>query len=73
MTNQTTPEFISLDEAAAMSQGLRITFVPGVQALYAEALKNICYVKGIPVIERCTRRWASTRKPVKTGKNGSMS
>jgi len=50
LTNQTTPEFISLDEAAAMSQGLRITFVPGVQALYAEALKNICYVKGIPVI-----------------------
>ena len=44
------PEFISLDEAAQMKNGTRITFVPGVQALYAEALKNICYVKKIPLI-----------------------
>ncbi len=33
-----------------MSEGTRITFVPGVQALFAEALKNICFVKKIPVI-----------------------
>ena len=44
------PTFISLDEAAALGEGTRITFVPGVQALYAEALKNICFVKNIPVI-----------------------
>ena len=44
------PEFISLDEAAQMKDGTRVTFVPGVQALYAEALKNICYVKKIPLI-----------------------
>jgi glutathione S-transferase len=52
MNNKTTnsPNFISLDEAAAMTEGTRITFIPGVQALFAEALKNICFVKGIPVI-----------------------
>lgn len=33
-----------------MNQGTRITFIPGVQALYAEALKNICFVKNIPII-----------------------
>ena len=33
-----------------MTEGTRITFIPGVQALFAEALKNICFVKGIPVI-----------------------
>ena len=44
------PVFISLEEAAALKNGTRITFIPGVQALYAEALKNICFVKGIPVI-----------------------
>ena len=44
------PEFISLEEAAALKSGTRITFIPGVQALYAEALKNICFVKGIAVI-----------------------
>jgi glutathione S-transferase len=42
--------FITLDEAAAMTEGVRITFIPGVQALYAEALKNICFAKEIPVI-----------------------
>ncbi|MBT3461381.1 MAG: hypothetical protein HN453_04360, partial [Gammaproteobacteria bacterium] len=45
-----TPNFISLEDAAAMTEGTRITFIPGLQALYAEALKNICYAKGIPVI-----------------------
>ena len=44
------PTFITLDEAAQMTEGVRITFVPGVQALYSEALKNICFVKEIPVI-----------------------
>ena len=39
------PEFITLESAAEMTTGTRITFVPGVQAMYAEALKNICYVK----------------------------
>ena len=43
------PAFISLEEAAEMKTGTRITFVPGVQALYAEALKNICFVKQIPI------------------------
>ena len=45
-----TASFITLDEAAAMTEGVRITFIPGIQALYAEALKNICFVKEIPVI-----------------------
>ena len=49
-TTASAPKFISLDEAAAMTEGTRITFIPGVQALYAEALKNICFAKGIPVI-----------------------
>ena len=49
-TTTNSPNFISLDEAAAMTEGTRITFIPGVQALFAEALKNICFVKGIPVI-----------------------
>ena len=44
------PEFISLDEAAKMKEGTRITFIPGLQAIYAEALKNICYVKKIKII-----------------------
>ena len=43
-------EFVTLDEAAKMQEGTRITFIPGLQALYAEALKNICYVKKIPII-----------------------
>lgn len=46
----TAPEFISLDEAAAMTTGTRVTFIRGIPALYAEALKNICYVKGVPLI-----------------------
>ena len=51
MTKQTrSPEFISLEEAAKMTEGTRITFIPGIQAIYAEALKNICYVKKIKVI-----------------------
>ena len=53
MNNENTsdsPHFISLNEAAEMTKGTRITFIPGVQALYAEALKNICFVKNIPVI-----------------------
>ena len=49
-TTTNSPNFISLDEAAAMTEGTRITFIPGIQALFAEALKNICFVKGIPVI-----------------------
>lgn len=44
------PEFVSLDEAAAMKTGTRVTFIPGIPALYAEALKNVCYVKGIPLV-----------------------
>jgi glutathione S-transferase len=44
------PEFISLEAAAAMTTGTRVTFIPGMPALYAEALKNICYVKGVPLI-----------------------
>jgi len=43
-------KFIPLDEAAEMKSGTRVTFIPGMQALYAEALKNICYVKKIPLI-----------------------
>lgn len=44
------PKFITLDEAAAMSTGTRVTFVPGIPAMFSEALKNICYVKGVPLI-----------------------
>lgn len=44
------PTFISLEDAAAMTTGTRITFIPGLPALYAEALKNLCYVKQIPII-----------------------
>ena len=43
-------EFISLEEAAAMTSGTRVTFIPGIQAMYAEALKNICFVNEIPLI-----------------------
>ena len=48
-SNTKNPEFISLNEAAELKTGIRITFVPGVQALYAEALKNICFAKQIPI------------------------
>ena len=48
--NTETPTFVTLEEAAAMKEGTRVTFIPGLQALYSEALKNICYVKGIPLI-----------------------
>jgi glutathione S-transferase len=44
------PQFVSLEEAAAMTTGTRVTFIPGVPAMYSEALKNICHVKGIPLI-----------------------
>lgn len=44
------PEFITLDEAAAMTTGTRVTFAPGVPAMFSEALKNICFVKGVPLI-----------------------
>lgn len=50
MSAQEAPQFVSLDEAAAMTTGTRVTFVPGVPALYAEALKNICYVKQVPLV-----------------------
>ena len=43
-------EFITLDKAAEMKSGTRVTFIPGMQALYAEALKNICFVKKVPLI-----------------------
>lgn len=46
----TAPEFVTLEEAAAMTTGTRVTFIPGLPALYAEALKNVCFVKGIPLI-----------------------
>ena len=50
MTKKTiSPEFISLEEAAKMKKGTRITFIPGIQAIYAEALKNICFVKKIKI------------------------
>ncbi|HIL85582.1 MAG TPA: hypothetical protein EYG52_18970 [Pseudomonadales bacterium] len=50
MSKTETPEFITLDEAAAMTTGTRVTFVPGIPAMFSEALKNICYVKGVPLI-----------------------
>lgn len=42
--------FITLDQAAAMTTGTRVTFVPGIPAIFSEALKNICFVKGVPLI-----------------------
>mgnify|MGYP001349729009 CR=1 FL=1 len=50
MNEGKSPEFITLEEAAKMTTGTRVTFIPGMQALYAEALKNVCYVKKIPLI-----------------------
>ena len=53
MTTQppsTEPQFVTLEEAAAMTTGTRVTFIPGIPAMYAEALKNVCYVKGVPLI-----------------------
>ena len=44
------PNFTTLEEAAAMKTGTRVTFIPGIPALYSEALKNISFVKGIPLI-----------------------
>ena len=34
------PEFISLEASSSLKKGTRITFIPGLQAMYAEALKN---------------------------------
>jgi len=48
--HKSSPEFISLEAAAAMTHGTRVTFIPGIPALYSEALKNICFAKGIPLI-----------------------
>ena len=42
-------EFITLEESASMQKGTRVTFVPGVQAMFSEALKNLCYVKKVPL------------------------
>ena len=44
------PKFISIDEAAMMTIGTRVTFLPGIPALFSEALKNICFVKSVPLI-----------------------
>ena len=33
--------YVSLEEGATMKEGVRITFMRGFPALYAEALKNI--------------------------------
>ena len=41
-------DYVSLEEGAAMTSGVRITFSRGFPALFAEALKNLCYVKKIP-------------------------
>ncbi|MEE4300118.1 MAG: hypothetical protein V2J24_11815 [Pseudomonadales bacterium] len=50
MARSDTPQFISLEEAAAMTTGTRVTFIPGIPAMYSEALKNVCHVKGVPLI-----------------------
>ena len=42
-------KFITLEESASMQKGTRVTFVPGVQAMFSEALKNLCYVKRVPL------------------------
>ena len=42
-------KFITLEESASMEKGTRVTFVPGVQAMFSEALKNICFVKKLPL------------------------
>ena len=34
-------DFITIEEAAEMTRGTRVTFVPGMQAIFAEALKNL--------------------------------
>jgi len=50
MQTSSGPDFIGLEEAAAMKTGTRVTFVPGMPAVFSEALKNICFVKGVPLI-----------------------
>ena len=35
------PKFITLEEAAFMEEGTRVTFAPGVQAMFSEALKKL--------------------------------
>ena len=50
MQESSSLEFLTLEEAAAMTTGTRVTFVPGIPAMYSEALKNICFVKGVPLI-----------------------
>jgi len=55
-----------------MTRGTRITFVPGVQALYAEALKNICYVKKSRLFESVTRLWGLIRKRARIGRLGYL-
>ena len=59
------PDFISLQEAAKMKEGTRITFIPGIQAIYAEALKNICYVKQIKIIRVLHPFMGTDKKTVK--------
>ena len=43
-------EFFTLEEVGAPDPdaGLRITMLPGLPGLWAEALKNLCDVKGVP-------------------------
>lgn len=50
MTDSDALQFVSLEEAASMTTGTRVTFIPGIPAMYSEALKNICFVKGVPLI-----------------------
>ena len=35
--NKDNPEFISLEASSSLKKGTRITFIPGLQAMYAEA------------------------------------
>ena len=44
------PVFISLEEAAALKSGHAHYLHPRSSGALCEALKNICFVKGIPVI-----------------------
>ena len=39
--------FVSLEVGATMTEGTRISAVPGFPALYAESLRNLVFVKGL--------------------------
>ena len=73
------PEFVTLDEAAAMKTGTRVTFIPGVPALYAleevAYLNDVCDRLGLDTMSagNATAFAIEARKRGKTGRPGFTS